>query len=342
MTGASRGRPAPGPSPRPPLPSPSCWASRMPGRVPAPRHPALSPGSLPALRVRCTPGPWGGCGEPGRVQWGPLRPTAQHPKCTNSTALPTSHWVLSGPFCLCSPAPHPRADPPSAPADLGSIPYLFPHGSRLSLWVAAWLRKSSVQDGVEVEAAMGRGREGVSGVPGELLQAPPPQTRQGAGLQDGRRRQCTHAPIPLSFCKCGKTRVRARTAGRGRQQRNQRVIRSSHTLPAPAHGCSTPGARLLTSTLTPGCTWPHTPPCSPNVASRIQHPKASLLHHSQNLAATHTPARGSGLQRGAASCGVADLTLEVWISMDETHAFNPPPQGVTPFLCISSLRSPMS
>lgn len=74
----------------------------------------------------------------------------------------------------------------------------------------------------------------------------------------------------------------------------------------------------------------------PHPASQIQHPTPSILGQSQNPAATHTPAPGSGLWRGAASCGVAELTLKGWISMAETHAFYPPP-----FLCISSVHSPM-
>lgn len=112
--GCAGGHPLPGPLPRPPfppLPSPSRWASHVPGRVPAPRHPALLPGSFPAPRACCTLEPRGGCGEHGRGAAGSLHPTARHPKCTNSTALPPSHWVLSGPFCLCSPHPIPGLTP---------------------------------------------------------------------------------------------------------------------------------------------------------------------------------------------------------------------------------------
>uniref|UniRef100_A0A663MB00 Uncharacterized protein n=1 Tax=Athene cunicularia TaxID=194338 RepID=A0A663MB00_ATHCN len=39
--------------------------------------------------------------------------------------------------------------------------------------------------------------------------------------------------------------------------------------PSTLRGSSAPGASLLTSTLTPGCMWPHTSPRSPNPAPNI-------------------------------------------------------------------------
>lgn len=118
--------------------------------------PAACLASLPSSESAHTPGPWGGCGEHSRA----LHPTALQLQHTNSVALPTprflspSHWVLSGPFCLCSPALYPRADLLVLQLTWGA-PLTCLSRSLLSLHGAALLRKSSAWDGVEVGAAMG-------------------------------------------------------------------------------------------------------------------------------------------------------------------------------------------
>lgn len=111
--GCTGGCPLPGPLPRPPLslllplpallsllspPFPSLphpFSCLHPITLPCPLHPSQLPGHV----VHC------GLGVAVRCSG-----TAQHPKCTNSTTLPTSRWVLSGPDHLCIPTSHARAD----------------------------------------------------------------------------------------------------------------------------------------------------------------------------------------------------------------------------------------
>lgn len=180
-----------------------------------------------------------------------VQPSTQSAAVTQPFPYPTEN-----PFHFHSPAHYPRAD--LAVFQLGKHP--LPVSPRIPAVPedCCLVRDILRRDGVEVEAVMGWCLGCVC--PGHTAAVSPACWAAGW--------ECSHAQTPLSICKCGKTRVRAPTVGRGRQQRNRRVLRSSHTVPALTHGCSAQGARLFTNTLAPGCVWPHTPPCSPNPAPR--------------------------------------------------------------------------
>lgn len=107
--------------------------------------------------------------------------------------------------------------------------------------------------------------------------------RARAGLQgwgDGGR---TLTSSLLLFCKCSRGRAMTPLAGRGRWQRNPRVLRSSHTLAAPAHVYSAPEPGEPASTLAPGPAGLHAPPCSPNPASHIWHPAPQTQHRGPSV-----------------------------------------------------------
>ena len=235
-----------------------------------------------------------------------MRPADQHPESTDSTALPTppspSHWVLSGPFRLHSPAPHPRADPRCS-SRLGSILYLSLRGSPLLLWVAASLTKSSAPAGVEVGAAM----EWVpQGCPVSYRR---PHRRRLAGMGDGASTvKCRHC---FRFASVVKSEP-------GHPEQEGEGSSETGGCSGPPTSCPHPHTaalhhepgrllvRLLPAArgLTPhpaAQTWHPAPESSiPPPATQIPHPTPSVVRQSQNPAVIRTPAPGSGLWRGAA------------------------------------------